>query len=311
MNDFLNDTFLTALVAGGLLAGVPLLFAALGETISERSGVLNIGLEGMMLAGAYAGFVAALYGNKAWYGFAAGMAAGALVSLIMVVLCVRWGLDQIVIGIGITLAAEGVTSLLHGAQFASSRPNLGAVERTTIPLLSDIPVVGRSLFSQPLVVYFGIGLVILVYWMFRSTHFGLNLHAAGDKPAALDAAGVSVTRTRSWAVLMTGAMGGLGGAYLAVVSTGLFEPFMTRGAGFIAIVIAMLSRGNPFWVLAGAFLFGMSLSIADALQLIGIDIPTDVVLMLPFLAVIAVLLLFSRRAYLPAALGLPYVRGSR
>lgn len=317
MSDLLTNDFFTALIAGGLLAGVPLLFAALGEMISERAGVLNIGLEGMMLFGAYAGFVGAYYGNHSWYGFGAGMGAGALVSLIMVVLCVRFGLDQIVVGIAITLAAEGITSLLHEAQFAETRPTLGAIDRVSIPGLSELPVVGGrdasngSLFSQPLLVYLGFGFVIVVAWTLRSTHLGLNIRAAGDKPAALDAAGVSVIASRSWAVVFAGAMAGLGGAYLSVVAAGLFEAFITQGRGFIAIVLAMLARGRPAWVVAGAFLFGISLSISDALQIAGVDISTDAVFMLPFLTVMAVLIIFARRAYLPAALGLPYIRGAR
>lgn len=311
VSDVFTDASFAALVSGALLAGVPLLFAALGETISERAGVLNIGLEGMMLIGAYVGFLGAYYGNFAWVGFATGAAAGAVVSLIMVVLCVHMGLDQIVVGIAITLAAEGITSLLHGAQFAETRPILGATEEATIPLLSRIPVLGGSLFTQPLVVYLGFGLVIALTWMLRATNMGLNLRAAGDTPAALDAAGVSVTATRSYAVLATGALAGLGGAYLAIVSAGLFEPFMTQGRGFIAIVIAMLGRGRPYWVLAGALLFGTSLSINDWLQIAGISIPIDVVFMLPFLVVMAVLIIFARRAYLPAALALPYIRGAR
>ena len=310
MSDVLTETFLTALVAGGLLAGVPLLLAALGEAISERAGVLNIGLEGMMLLGGYVGFSGALYSGFTWVGLAAGMGAGMFVAVFMAVLCVRLGLDQIVVGIALTLAAEGLTSLLHGA-ILTERPRLGAVEVVTIPGLSEIPVLGRSVFSQHLVVYLTLGLVIFAWWLLRSANAGLNLRAAGDKPSALDAAGVSVVATRSWAVLVTGALGGLGGAYLAIVGAGTFEPFMTNGAGFIAIVIAMLARSRPFWVVVGALLIGMSLQLQTALQVASIDIPIDVVNMLPFLAVIVVLLLFGRRAYLPAALGLPYVRGSR
>lgn len=317
MSDLLTNQFLTALIAGGLLAGVPLLFAALGELVSERAGVLNIGLEGMMLFGAYAGFVAAHSTGSAWLGFLAGIGAGAAVSLLMVVLCVRLGLDQIVIGIAITLAAEGVTTLIFDAQYAESRPNLGAVQRVSIPGLSDIPVVGGgsssdgSFFSQPLVVYLGLGLVGAVAWMMRRTYMGLNLKAAGDKPSALDAAGVSVVATRSWAVLFAGAMAGLGGAYLSIAAAGLFEKFITQGRGFIAIVLAMLARGKPLWVVIGAFIFGISLSLSDALQIAGVNISTDVVFMLPFTIVILVLLAFGRRAYLPAALGLPYIRGAR
>ncbi len=311
MRGLLTNTFLTALVSGGLLAGVPLLFGSLGETISERAGILNIGLEGMMLMGAYAGFIGALYSDSPWVGLLAGIAAGAFTSLFMVVLCVRLGLDQIVIGIALTLLAEGITSVLHGAQFGVTYPRLGAVSLVTIPMLSRIPVLGHSLFSQPLVVYLGFAVVVLTHWTFRATNVGLNLRAAGEKPEALDAAGVSVTTTRSWAVLTTGALAGLGGGYISIVGAGIFVPFMTNGAGFISIVIAMLARGRPLWVIAGSLLFGMSLSVATALQLAGINIPTDAVHMLPFATVVLALVIFARQAYLPAALGVPYVRGAR
>jgi simple sugar transport system permease protein len=313
---FSTDAF-TALVAGSILAGVPLLFAALGELVSERAGVLNIGLEGMMLMGAYAGFVAAYYGGDEWLGFGAGILAGAAVSLIMVLFCVRWGLDQIVVGIAITLSCEGVTALIFDSQFAESRPTLGAADRVSIPGLSSLPVVGGkgesngSIFSQPLIVYLGLGLVVLASWALRRTHLGLNLRAAGDKPAALDAAGVSVLATRSAACIFAGAMAGLGGAYLSIVSAGLFQDTVVGGRGFIAIVLAMLARGRPVWVVVGALLFGVSLSLADWAQVAGVDIPTDVVFMLPFVLVLAVLIVFGRRAYLPAALALPYVRGAR
>jgi ABC-type uncharacterized transport system permease subunit len=307
----------TALVAGAILAGVPLLFAALGELVSERSGVLNIGLEGMMLFGAYAGFVVAYHSDSSWLGFGAGMVAGAVISLTMVVFCVRLGLDQIVVGIAIVLAAEGATALIFDSQFAESRPTLPAVDRVSIPGLSDIPVVGGkgesngSLFSQPLVVYLGLALVVVVAWMLRRTHLGLNFKAAGDRPDALDAAGVSVIATRSFGVLFAGAMAGLGGAYLAIVSAGLFQDTLVGGRGFIAIVLAMLARGRPLWVVVGAFLFGASLSIADWAQVAGFNISTDLVFMLPFVLVLLVLFLFGRRSYLPAALGLPYMRGVR
>ena len=317
MSEFLTTDFLTALIAGGILAGVPLMFAALGEMVSERAGVLNIGLEGMMLVGAYVGFVAAYHSGSTTLGFLAGAGGGAAVSVIMVVLCVWLGLDQIVIGIAITLVGEGATALIFDSQFAESRPTLGETGRVSIPLLSDIPVVGGhdssdgSVFSQPAIVYIGLILIVVVAWMMRRTHLGLNVRAAGDRPAALDAAGVSVRATRSWAVLFAGAMAGVGGAFLSVTAAGLFEDFITGGRGFIAIVLAMLARGKAMWVLIGAFIFGISLSLSDALQIAGVDISTDVVFTLPFVAVIVVLVIFGRRSYLPPALGLPYVRGAR
>ena len=306
-----TDVFWTSVVAGGLLAGVPLMFTALGETISERAGVLNIGLEGMMLVGAYVGFLGAHYSGSQWAGYAAGIGGGMVASLVMVVLCVWLGLDQIVVGIAITLAGEGITSVAQQAQFGSTYPRLGAPSTISIPLLHRMPVLGTSLFEQPVIVYLAFLFVALLAWTFRKTNVGLNLRAAGEKPEALDAAGVSVVATRSYAVLSTGALAGLGGAYLSVAATGIFTPFLTQGQGFMAIVIAMLGRGRPLWVLCGSFLFGIALSLSDSLQLAGIDISTDIVHMIPFAAIIVALMLFARRSYLPPALALPYVRGQR
>jgi ABC-type uncharacterized transport system permease subunit len=312
-----TQVFWTTLLAGGLLAGVPLMFTALGETISERAGVLNIGLEGMMLLGAYFGFLGAYYGHSIWLGYLTGMAAGAGASVFMVVLCVWLGLDQIVVGIAITLAGEGITSVLYQTHFSSTEPRLGATPTEPIPLLDRIPILGKPLngqfplFSQPLLVYLGLAFAVLLAWVFRSTNVGLNLRAAGEKPEALDAAGVSVVATRSYAALSTGALAGLGGAYLSIVGTGGFQTFLTQGQGFMAIVIAMLARGRPLGVVAASFLFGIALSLSTLLQLVGVDLATEVVHTLPFASIILALILFARRAYLPPALALPYVRGAR
>ena len=311
MSDLLTNAFLTAFVTGTITAGLPLLLAGLGEQISEKAGVLNIGLEGMMLVGAYGAFVAAFYSGSIWLGFAVGGLCGIVPALLMALCCVRLGMNQIVIGIALTLGAEGITSLAHHVQFSRSYPRLPKVATLEIPALSKLPVLGESLFNSQPLVYLALLLVGLLAWIFRASHVGLNLQAAGDKPSALDAAGVSVIATRSWAVVATGFLGGVGGAYLCTVGAGLFVPFMTNGAGFIAIVLAMLARGRPVWVLGGAMLFSGCLSVATALQVAGFNIPTDVVQMIPFAMVMIVLVLFARRAHLPAALGLPYQRGAR
>ena len=164
-------------------------------------------------------------------------------------------MNQIVVGIAITLGAEGLTALLHHFQFSRSYPRLSRVETLPVPGLSDLPVIGPALFDRNLLVYAAVLLVPIMIWIFRRTQFGLNLQAAGDVPAALDAAGVSVKLTRCAAVMLTGALAGVGGAYMSTVGGGLFLPFMTGGAGFIAIVLAMLARGKPLWVLLGAMLF--------------------------------------------------------
>ncbi len=220
-------------------------------------------------------------------------------------------LNQIVIGIGITLAMQGATSLGHHVLYARDFPRLPRQPEFAVPLLSEIPVLGRAIFTQNLVVYLAFALIPLLAWLYRATTIGLNLKAAGEKPAALDLAGVSVTGTRALAVVATGAMAGLGGAYMANIGAGLFVPFMTNGAGFMAIVLAMLARGRPGWVFWGALVVGIATSLTTALQVAGFDIPTDLVQMLPFLMIMLVLTLFGRRAGLPAALGHPYMRGAR
>jgi simple sugar transport system permease protein len=311
MEALFTDAFLTALLFGAVTAGVPLLLAGLGEQISEKAGVLNIGIEGMMLVGAYWGFVAAYYSGSFWLGFAAGGLAGVAVGLLMALLCVRLGLSQIVIGIALTIGAQGLTALLHHYEFSRSYPRLDAAPTLSIPGLEAIPVVGPALFRHHSIVYLAVLAVLALSWVFRRTHIGLDLEAAGQRPDALDTAGISVIATRTGAVLATGFLAGLGGAYLANVGAGLFVPFMTGGAGFIGIVLAMLARGRPVWVLIGAFIFGASLSLTTALQVAGVDMPTDVVQMLPFAMVIVVLILFARHSGLPPALGLPYVRGQR
>jgi len=307
----LTPIFLTALVLGAVTAGVPLLLAGLGEQISEKAGVLNIGIEGMMLAGSYLGFLVAYTTGSVWLGFAGGAFGGLLVAALMAIFCIRLGLSQIVVGIALTLGTEGTTALLHHFQFAQSYPRLSGVATLPLPVLARIPMFGPALFDRPAVTYLAVALVPVLAGLYRFTSLGLNLKAAGDKPAALDAAGVDVVRTRSFAVLSTGALAGIGGAFLAIVGAGIFIPFMTNGAGYIGIVLAMLARGRPLYVLLGALLFGGCLAITTALQVAGVGVPTDVIQMLPFAAVMAVLVVFGRRASLPAALGVPYMRGAR
>ena len=311
MGGLLTEIFVASLLFGAVTVGIPLLLAGLGEQISEKAGVLNIGLEGMMLMGAYGGFVAAYYSGSFWLGFLVGGLSGMVVASLMVLFCVILSMNQIVIGIALTIGVEGLTALLHHFQFSRTYPRLSEVPSLDIPLLREIPVIGPAFFERHALVYLAMLLIIFIAWLFRRTHVGLNLQAAGDKPAALDAAGVDVKLTRAGAVLTTGFLAGVGGAFMANVGAGLFVPFMTHGAGFIGIVLAMLARGHPFWVLLGAALFGASLALTTALQVAGLNIPTDVVQMLPFAMVILVLVLFGRHSYLPPALGLPYHRGER
>lgn len=311
MGGLLTEAFLSSLLTGAIVAAIPMLLAGLGEQMSEKAGVLNVGIEGMMLMGAYLGFYVAFELESIWMGFLGGMLGGMLVAALMALLCVRLGLNQIVIGIALTLGAEGLTSLLHHFQFSRTYPRLPAPVRVDIPVLTDLPVIGPSLFGRHPIVYIALLAVVVLAYLYRKTNLGMTLRAAGENPAALDVAGGNVLGVRVFAVLFTGAMAGLGGSYLANVGAGLFLPFMTGGAGFIGIVLAMLARGRPLWVLIGALIFGAALSLTTALQVAGSKIPIDVIQMLPFAAVMLVLVVFGRKARLPSALGISYERGAR
>jgi simple sugar transport system permease protein len=311
MTGLFTPEFLSALCFGSVTAAVPLLLSGLGEQMSVKAGVMNIGLEGTVLAGAYCGFLVALTTGSSWLGFLGGAAAGIALGAVMAVFCVYYAMNQTIIGIALTLSMQGLTSLLHYFQFSRLYPRLPAAQRLPIPFLSDLPVVGNGLFNHHPLVYLAIALVFGFIYLYRSSFLGLNFVAAGDKPAALDAAGIDVVTTRSIAVTGSGMLAGIGGAYMSEVSAGLFIPLMSAGAGYIGIVLAMLARGRPQWVLYGALLFGACLSATTALQVAGVNIPTDIIQMLPFVMVMVVLIIFGRRASPPAALGLPYLRGAR
>ncbi len=311
MSDLLTQAFLVAFLVGAIAAGVPLALAAIGETIGEQSGVLNLGIEGTMLLGGYVAFVSTLStGSFAW-GMLAGTLTGAITSVVFLLLTVWLGLNQVVIGLAVTLAGSGLTSVLYTLNYGESSPRLGTDAPLAIPLLSDIPVVGPALFSQPVYFYIALGLAVIVAWALAHTQWGLRLRAAGQKPSALDAAGGSVLRIRSSTVLLSGAFSGLGGSYLALISTGAFTPFMTQGLGYIAIVVTMLARGRIVWVVVASLAYGFFVALGTALQLTTFNIPTDVIKMLPFITVMLALVLFARRSYNPPALGEPYVRGVR
>jgi len=310
MDALLTSSFLTAFLSGILMVCIPLLLASLGEQISEKAGVLNLGLEGMMLGGAYTGFVCTFYTGSVWLGFLSSIAAGCLISLLMAILCIYLCLNQVVIGIAILFAFQGLTALLFYADFRTTYPRLEGANTIEIPVLAELPIVGQSLFNQQPLVYVAFILVPCFAWLYAKTNIGINLQAAGDRPAALDASGVSVHLTRTYALLTTGALAGLGGAFMAEISAGTFVPFMTKGLGFIAIVLAMLARGRPVWILIGALFFGFALSLSTAFQVAGIPVPTDAAEMLPFIVVLMVLVLFCRRSYLPTMLAQPYRRGT-
>lgn len=311
MSDMLSVTFVTVLVASVIAQTMPLLLASVGETIGEQAGVLNLGIEGVMLIGAYSGFVVTLTTGSFWLGMLGGALGGIVGNLAMLVLNVWLGLNQIVIGLAVTLIGEGITSVLYLQNYAKANASLGQTPSLPIPGLADIPVIGQAVFQQSGIFWVMLLFVLAVGFLLAKTNWGLATRAAGQKPSSLDAAGGSVLRTRSIAVLLSGAFVGLGGAYLSVLTTATFTGFLTNGLGFIAIVITMLSRGRIALVMITSLIYGVAVAIGPALQVIGFAIPADVIKMLPFIVVILTLIVFARSSVVPPALGAPYVRGAR
>ncbi len=304
--------FITALLGSGLIAAVPLLLAALGETFTERAGLLNLGLEGMMLIGAFTGFYVALNSESIWAGLLAGTGTGLLLGLLFGWLTISLRVDQVIVGLGLTIFAGGLTGFLFRDLYGQRFPTLPvASKKLAVPILSEIPVAGPALFNQQLLVYLAWLLVIVFAFVLARTRFGLEVRAVGENPFAADAAGVNVFRIRYLAVMIGGTMAGLGGAFLSVGDLNFFVPGMTVGQGFIAIAVAMLGKWRPYRVFAGAVLFGILRSLANGLQVIGVDIRPEFVLMLPYLGIMAALVFLAGRSSLPAALGIPYERGHK
>jgi simple sugar transport system permease protein len=302
--------FITALLNVGLVAATPLLLAALGETLSERAGLLNLGLEGVMLLAAFGGFFVALNAQSTPAGLVAGVVIGLALGLLFGFLVITWQVDQAIVGLGLTVLGGGITGYLFRDLYGANFPTLAAVSpRLAIPILSHLPVIGPALFNQQPVVYLAWLLVGVFAVILNRTRLGLEIRAVGENPLAADAAGVNVFAVRYLAAAIGGAMAGLGGAFLSVSDLNLFVPGMTVGQGFMAIALAMLGRWQPIRVFIGAVLFGLLRSLAIGLQIVGVAVQPEFILMLPYLGIIVALFIMARHTSLPAALGLPYRRG--
>ena len=285
---------------------IPLALAALGEMLVERAGIINIGLEGVLIAGAFGAFAGAELAGLGG-GLIGASAAGALVAFLFAVFAVGLRTDQIITGTAITLLGLGVTGMLHRVSFAEPAAALLAptLRSLPLPLLADIPVIGRGLFSQPPVAYAVYALVPFVWWMLRRTHAGLALRAVGENPAAARAAGISPRRVRVVALLASGVLAGLGGGTLVIAQTGTFVEGMSAGRGFIAIAIVALGRWQPVGVAVAALVFGAASAVQYLFQATGWGVPYQLFLALPYLFTLLVLAGVAGRAAAPAALGRP------
>jgi simple sugar transport system permease protein len=312
MNALFESALITAILASTIRGTTPILLAALGEAYAERSGLLNLGIEGMMVAGAFSSFAVALEMNSLLAGFVFAGVVGLTLGFIFGILTITLGVNQIVVGLGLTILASSMCSFLHRVIFGNQFPILfGAGGTSEIPLLSRIPVIGQALFNQHWLVYLTFSMVPIMTILMYKTRFGLRVRAVGEAPWAADACGVNVHRTRFYAILTGGFLASLGGAFLALGDLAFFVPDMIMGRGYIAIVVVMLGKWNPVRVCFGGLLFGFALALTSALQVAGIKISPDFILMTPYLVVIITLILFARSTNLPSALCIPYQRGNR
>ncbi len=293
----------------------PLIFAALGELICERAGVLNLGIEGIMVVGAFAGWLTVYLGGGLWFGVAVAMLSGMAFGLVHGVLTVPFGLSQHVVGLGITLLATSLTYYCYRLALpeVTSPPKIEAFQPLEIPILSDIPVIGPALFNQTPLTYLAFVLVVAVTLVLYRTPMGLALRAAGENPAAVEAQGLSVSAIRIGAVMVGSGLMAVGGAFLTMSAFNSFFFEMVNGRGWICIALVVFGSWKPGKTLLGAVLFAAF----DALQIrvqqtpLGADIPYQIFLMAPYILSILALVIISRRAQVPAALMVPFNKGER
>ena len=295
---------LAPFLEAAIRTATPLLIASAGESVSERAGVINIGMEGCLIAGAYAAFaVGAAFPGA---GYPAAALAGLAIGMVLVLFSVTWRRDQIIVGTALTMLALGVTGTLFRARGTETALTFEPTV-IAIPLLSELPFVGRALFAQPLIGYAAFLLVLATWLFFTRTHAGLSLRAVGDAPEAARAAGIPVERVRAGAVLFGCAMGGVAGAALVLAQAGTFAENMSAGRGFLAIAIVALGRWRPIGVALASLVFGAAMALQFVVQAMGWSIRYELVLMIPYLLTLAALGAFGR-GVAPASLGKPLER---
>ncbi|RGE46220.1 ABC transporter permease [Comamonas testosteroni] len=302
-----------ALLLGATLsAGTVLALAALGLLINEKSGIVNLGAEGMMLCAAIAGFAATVHTGSTWVGFGAGMLSGAVLAAIFGVLVIWLNTNQYATGLALSLFGAGFSAFVGLGYVQAKLPEL---PKYSIPGLADLPVVGQALFTLHPLVYLTIVLAAVMVWFLYRTRAGLVLRAVGESPSSAHALGYPVRRIRLLAVMFGGAMCGLAGAFISVVYTPLWVENMVSGRGWIALALTTFATWRPARVLLGAYLFGGVTMLQFHLQATGVQLPSQILSMLPYLATIVVLVLISRnptwiRVNMPASLGKPFYPGS-
>ena len=315
MGDVLEALVNVGVLASALRIATPLLLAALGEMVTERAGVLNLGIEGTITVSAFGSFVIADKADSLWLGLLSGVAAGIALSLLMAVLVSTIRVEQVVAGLALNLFGIGMAFYLFRAVYPQSgggeTPRSDTFDYAEIPVLSDIPVVGEILFSQHWLTYLAVATCPLLWYGMNRTQFGLELRSVGNNPAACDMRGINVARMQYLALAFGGAMAGLAGAFLSVFLSGLFFVDVASGRGWIALAIVIFGNWRIGRIMVGALFFGYLDAYQLSLQARGVEVPHQLLLALPFALTILALVVNRRRSHEPLHLGVPYFRGER
>ncbi len=310
MEQMMTTAFITGLLAAMMRMATPIIFGTLGEILCERAGVLNLGIEGIMLMGAMTGFLTTLTTGSLWLGVAAAALVGVLLSLFMAFLAVYLGLSQHVSGLGITLFSTGLAMFIYRLAVGSpvNPPTVRPFTQTAIPFLSGIPILGTALFNQYVLVYVALLLVPLVWILLYRTSWGLAIRTVGENPFAADTVGIDVNLTRTLCLAAGGALMGVGGAFLTLAHQNMFLIDVVGGRGWIAVAMVIFGNWDPAKGMAGAMIFGFLDALQLLLQGLGFNIPFHLFLIIPYLMTVVALVGVSRRAAAPAGLLKPYRR---
>jgi len=302
----------TGLLQGGLLLSVPLIFGAMAGVLSERSGVINIAIEGQLLAGAFAsGVLASLFHNN-WIGLLFAPIAGALISLLLATFAIKYGIDQVVLGFVLNVLVIGLTNFLYKKLLIPYQADWNSAIAFTpieLPLLSKIPVIGPIFFAQSIIVYLMYVAVTIIHIALFKSKWGLRTRAVGEHPTAAESVGIDVNKIRFKNVIIAGAVAGLGGAFFTLGAVGSFSKEMTAGKGFIALAALIFGRWSPLGAVAAALIFGFADNLQGLLTITGTPIPSEFMLMAPYVATIIAVSGFVGRVRAPAADGVAYKRG--
>ena len=299
------------LFVGTVTLSVPLIFGALGGVISERSGVVNVAIEGQLLAGAFSSALVASVTGNPYLGLLAAAIAGVLVAFVLAAFSIKYIVDQVIVGVVLNVLVVGLTSFFFSQVLSENAAVLNAPEvfdRIDIPVLSEIPILGPALFRQTIIVYIMYVAVAAVYFGLFHTRWGLRVRSVGEHPKAADTVGINVNGTRFWNVSLAGAIAGFGGAFFTLGSVGAFNKEMTAGLGFIALAAVIFGRWDPIRATLAALLFGFASNLQNVLSIIGSPVPSEFMLMLPYVVTIFAVAGLVGRSRPPAADGKPYIK---